>query len=84
MDHQITNEAPSLMFNPFCFSLLVAHILNLDGGCSCDAEWLFCDLFHVSMFSDKYEHSMVVIVWPYASATAVYLAGGVSLLRASL
>ena len=27
--------------------------------------------------------SMVVIVWPYASATAVYLAGGVALLRAS-
>ena len=34
-------------------------------------------------FADKYKHSMVVIVWPYASATAVYLAGGVALLRAS-
>mgnify|MGYP001801579117 CR=1 FL=1 len=27
--------------------------------------------------------SMVVIVWPYANATAVYLAGGAALLRAS-
>ena len=35
-------------------------------------------------FADKYKHSMVVIVWPYASATAVYLAGGVSLVRSAL
>ena len=34
-------------------------------------------------FADKYKHSMVVIVWPYANATAVYLAGGAALLRAS-